>query len=369
MNIQKSTDAELISRFAASGDQAAYEELVRRHAGMVYRICRRLTGNSHDAEDAVQSVFATLAQQANELTNHRSLAGWLYSVGWHIASRERRSLVRRRRRELSAATGQDHQPTNPTDRAEFHHELYRALEMLPPDYRTAIVLHHLEGMRINEIAELTDDPIGTVAARLSRGRVMLRERLAERNTLLSALILVQILDAQAQEADAFTEPVIAAPIPPLVSALESGQIAAPTLATTMPTTVVAATLAPPGFLASPLRAIGALLQGWPAKAAVAAVILSATSVAPGARQLMASAKAWVMRDPPPAPAPQVAAADGLNLPKTPKKQAETKQEPLVILGGGGGSSHGGMTHVPEPTTSAIFLIGATSAGLRRRSRR
>src|SRR3954451_10581817 len=102
MDIEKSTDVVLISRFAASGEQAAYEELVRRHAGMVYRICRRLTGNAHDAEDAVQRVFATLAAQAKDLTEHRSLAGWLYSVGWHIASRERRSLVRRRRREMHA---------------------------------------------------------------------------------------------------------------------------------------------------------------------------------------------------------------------------------------------------------------------------
>src|SRR5829696_1423537 len=129
MDIDKSSDAELISRFAASGEQAAYEELVRRHAGMVYRICRRLTGNAHDAEDAVQSVFATLASQAKELTKHRSLAGWLYSVGWHIASRERRSLVRRRRRESRASEiKQDQQRPAQIEHAEFHHELYRALE-------------------------------------------------------------------------------------------------------------------------------------------------------------------------------------------------------------------------------------------------
>lgn len=369
MNIQKSTDAELISRFSASGDQAAYEELVRRHAGMVYRVCRRLTGNVHDAEDAVQSVFATLAQRAGDLTNHRSLAGWLYSVGWHIASRERRSMVRRRRRELRATTDQDLQTTNPTDQAEFHHELYRALDMLPPDYRTAIVLRHLEGLRINEIAELTEEPIGTVAARLFRGRAMLRERLAERNTLLSALVLAQELDAQAQDAQAFAEPVLGLPLPTVVDAIESGHLAAPATSTAMSTPVLAAaTFASPSLFAGPLRVIGVLLQGWPAKMTVAAVILSVTSMAPAARQFVASARAWVMNEPPPRHAPPVLVTNWAELQKKQKKQAETKQEPLDVLLGGGGSSHGRVNAAPEPAASAMFLIVAAGAAMRRRTR-
>src|SRR5438876_2654662 len=99
MQRDSQTDAELIARFTSSGDQRAFEELVRRHAAMVFQLCRRLTGNAHDAQDAAQKVFVTLAQQAPQLTARPSLAGWLYSTAWHVASHERRAQARRRRRE------------------------------------------------------------------------------------------------------------------------------------------------------------------------------------------------------------------------------------------------------------------------------
>ena len=59
------TDAQLLSRFTDAGDHAAYEQLVRRYCGMVYRLCRRITDSAHDSEDAVQKVFSKLAQRAH----------------------------------------------------------------------------------------------------------------------------------------------------------------------------------------------------------------------------------------------------------------------------------------------------------------
>jgi RNA polymerase sigma factor (sigma-70 family) len=202
------TDGELISRFATSGRAEAFDELVRRYIAMVLRTCHRVSGNAHEAEDAAQAVFATLAERAADLTGHRSVAGWLYSTAWHVASRARRSAVRRERRERVAAARRPIAQTQTIDldSDEARGELYRAIEMLPPDYRCAIVLHHLQGLPVGEIATILDTAPGTVAARLSRGRALMRERLAARGTTLGSMILAEILEAERQRAVAIGAP-------------------------------------------------------------------------------------------------------------------------------------------------------------------
>src|SRR5687768_15785914 len=127
------TDGELVAAFTTSGAQAAFEQLVRRHATMVFRTCRRVTGRHQDAEDATQTVLATLVLKGSSLTSYPSLAGWLYSAAWHVSRRYRRTEQTRRRRELRA------QPVIPLEADDVAadddtaRELHRALEMLPPD--------------------------------------------------------------------------------------------------------------------------------------------------------------------------------------------------------------------------------------------
>src|SRR5262245_50162951 len=99
MTFEHASDADLIREYTSNATESAYAELVRRHREMVFRVCRRLTGNAHDAEDAAQATFSKLAERAGDLINHRSIAGWLYSTAWHIATCQRRTLARRRRRE------------------------------------------------------------------------------------------------------------------------------------------------------------------------------------------------------------------------------------------------------------------------------
>src|SRR2546430_8959687 len=141
------SDGELAAAFAASGLGEPFEELVRRHSAMVYRTCRRVTANHQDAEDAMQLVFAALAEHAHLLASYRSLGGWLYSTAWRTARHIQRSHAARRKRETRALR------PGPTDLnghpdLDLLQELYRALEMLPPDNRDVIVLHHLEGMTV-----------------------------------------------------------------------------------------------------------------------------------------------------------------------------------------------------------------------------
>src|SRR5688572_3883862 len=151
------SDGELAGAFAQGGANEPFDELVRRHSAMVFRTCRRVTGNYQDAEDAMQLVFAALADRAASLTSYRSLGGWLYSTAWYIARHVHRGDASRRRREIEATQRELRDAAsadvNGTDEESLR-ELYRALEMLPPDYRDVIVLHHLEGLTVEQVAEV-----------------------------------------------------------------------------------------------------------------------------------------------------------------------------------------------------------------------
>src|SRR5581483_6806826 len=93
------TDPDLLHRFAAARDEAAFAELVRRHGPLVLGVCRRVVPDDHLAEDAFQAVFVVLATKASELDTARPLGPWLYGVAHRVALRARARLGRRRRRE------------------------------------------------------------------------------------------------------------------------------------------------------------------------------------------------------------------------------------------------------------------------------
>src|SRR5258708_3898000 len=97
------SDAELLARFASTKDSAAFAELVRRHGALVLGVCRRVTGQVQDAEDAFQATFLVLARKAGSLTNAALLGNWLYGVAFRVASRAKRSAVRRRTWEVPVA--------------------------------------------------------------------------------------------------------------------------------------------------------------------------------------------------------------------------------------------------------------------------
>src|SRR5262245_861091 len=92
-------DGQLLERFVAGQDQAAFAELVRRHGPMVLRVCQRVLRHNQDAEDAFQATFAVLARKAHRLERRHLLSSWLYGVAYRAALELRKTVSKQRTHE------------------------------------------------------------------------------------------------------------------------------------------------------------------------------------------------------------------------------------------------------------------------------
>lgn len=178
-------DAELVERWQA-GEIRAFERLVRRHQGRVYRLVLRIVGNAQEAEDVAQEAFLSLHRHGHRFRQEARFSTFLYRVATNAALNRRRSLSRSRARELELvrrqALGEDlpSQPRDPEGAAagaEVQERVQQALLSLPRDLRVAIVLYDLEGQSYREIGRILRIPEGTVKSRIHRGRSALRARL------------------------------------------------------------------------------------------------------------------------------------------------------------------------------------------------
>jgi RNA polymerase sigma factor (sigma-70 family) len=188
-------DEDLLAQFIARRDEAAFAALLRRHGPMVWGVCRRLLTRAEDAEDAFQATFLILARRADSLQRRELLANWLFGVARRSALTMRAKAARRARQERSCHEVPEvpTPPVVPWDdvRAVVDEELAR----MPTKYRLPLLLCALEGMTQAEAGKSLGWPTGTVSARLSRGRQLLRTRLARRGVTAPATALVAVLGA------------------------------------------------------------------------------------------------------------------------------------------------------------------------------
>ena len=168
--------SELVSR-ARSGDDAAFEELYRQHAGRVYALCLRLSGDATQARELTQDVFVRVWERLDSYRGESAFSSWLHCLAVNVALMAHRGDARRLRRVEAAESIDDAPARGEPGAAGTDIDLERAIAALPEGARTVFVLHDVEGYRHDEIAAMTGTAPGTCRAQLFRARRLLRERL------------------------------------------------------------------------------------------------------------------------------------------------------------------------------------------------
>lgn len=177
-------DGQLLERFTTRQGEAAelaFATIVERHGPMVYRICRRVLQDAHEAEDAFQATLLVLVRKASGLRDQNSVGHWLSGVAWRVALDARCSATRRKQHETRHAKAiRAELSGEPLEDHETHALVYEELRRLPQRYREPVILFHLEGLSHEEVASRLGRPVGTIRSRLARGRDRLRDRLIRR---------------------------------------------------------------------------------------------------------------------------------------------------------------------------------------------
>jgi RNA polymerase sigma factor (sigma-70 family) len=193
-------DHELLERFAAGGDEAAFADLVRRHGPMVRGLCRRLLGDPGRADDVFQATFLVLARRARSIRRRAAVGSWLYAVARRLSHKAQRGDARRRRHERRAAACRPSRTPPDAGWAELLAVLDEELGRLPDQARAPLLLCYLEGYTQDEAARFLGWSLGTLRRRLAWGRDLLRRRLTRRGATLSAGLFAALLAPRAATA-------------------------------------------------------------------------------------------------------------------------------------------------------------------------
>jgi RNA polymerase sigma factor (sigma-70 family) len=187
-------DGELLQRFAEGTDRTAFELVVRRHAEMVWGVCRAALGRDrHAAEDAFQATFLILARRAGTIRD-ASAAGWLFRVARNVAVRARARATRQAAAPLPDACSTGSAPVDDgLARGEIAPVIAEEVSRLAERFREPVVLCFYEGHTHAEAAARLGWPIGTVASRLARAKDVLRDRLTRRGVVLPAAGLTALI--------------------------------------------------------------------------------------------------------------------------------------------------------------------------------
>ena len=165
------SDEELLTRFVARRDEAAFAAIVARHGPMVLRLCRRVLADAHAAEDCFQATFLVLARKAASVRRRTSLAAWLYGVAVRVSRKARhsgrRAGVELRPQEAPADPRPD--PLGLLTARELLAAVDEEVRRLPEVYRLPIILCCLEGRTREEAAARLGWTEGAVKGRLERG--------------------------------------------------------------------------------------------------------------------------------------------------------------------------------------------------------
>lgn len=185
-------DADLVAALRREDEDAA-TTLVERYGDRVYRLGLRITGSPEDAEEVAQDALWTAARKIGTFKGESAFGSWLYRIAANAAYMKLRSR-KSKGREIALEDvipafdeeGVHFEPMDDwslrVDEQAVHNELrevlQHAIDDLPPDYRTALVMHDVEGMSNPDIAETLGISLPAVKSRVHRSRLFVRQKLS-----------------------------------------------------------------------------------------------------------------------------------------------------------------------------------------------
>jgi RNA polymerase sigma-70 factor (ECF subfamily) len=190
---QLSSERELIDRMQA-GDSAAVAELASTYGPRIHQLAFRYVKNWEDAEEVTQDVLLKVYRKIAAFRGDAALSSWIYRITFNTAmSRLRTARASRtaetRKHEATHGLNRDPQPQEPADwssladdhvlRTEMRDHLIQALTHLPTVYRVPVILRDINGLSTEEASAILRVKPQTLKSRLHRGRLILREHLAE----------------------------------------------------------------------------------------------------------------------------------------------------------------------------------------------
>jgi RNA polymerase sigma-70 factor (ECF subfamily) len=184
---QDDTDQQLVRR-VQDGDRTAFDLLVRKYQHRVLKLVSRFVSDAAEAEDVAQEAFLKAYRALPSFRGESAFYTWLYRIAINTA---KNALVSNRRRPVDfdldlqdpeqydrhAKLKEGDTPEGVLLTEEIRRTVSEAMEQLPEDLRTAIVLRELEGLSYEEIAEAMDCPVGTVRSRIFRAREAIDRKL------------------------------------------------------------------------------------------------------------------------------------------------------------------------------------------------
>jgi len=169
------TDQELVRDFQA-GRTDAFEALMRRHERAVFNLAYRMMGRMEDAREVTQEAFLSCFRNLRSFRGDAAFSTWLHRVAVNACY----DALRRRRPPsvpIDERIDAESRDPDPADQAAATADVQRALLMVPVEFRAVLVLHELQDVPVEDVAEALRVPVGTVKSRLHRGRVALARAL------------------------------------------------------------------------------------------------------------------------------------------------------------------------------------------------
>jgi len=180
---QPATPDSLIEQ-CLSGDQVAWEAIVRQNWRKVFNVAYKFVGKHEEAEDLTQDIFLKIFKALGTFDRRANFQTWIVSISRNLCIDHYRSVRKERAtiaREVDTGdlqpASRDRTPYAAAEHEDLRETLRQALQMLPMTLRTAVVLRDLQELSYQEIADRLELPEGTVKSRINRGRLELARQL------------------------------------------------------------------------------------------------------------------------------------------------------------------------------------------------